>query len=226
MTDLISSTEHITRSKACRLVFSQNGRHSFGGAPDLSYSGLPLPAHVHHFLTLDTDDPLTPIRFETVRFVPLIYPLAYSAGGGEIGYRVRPDKSIHIEYLSEYDPKDPPYFELNELPQRKARLKPLSYSERRILGSDIRERSFLDKRRMKRLWNGECFRIAGILEYRPKVGRGCRESKDECDSWVFAYFPASEHPFGDIWHEYSSDVWFCFSICLKCGVVHAFNEST
>jgi hypothetical protein len=73
--------------------------------------------------------------------------------------------------------------------------------------------SFLDRWRMRRLWNGQCFRVAGMLELEKGFGSlPCpeRDSPDlpHCSVWRFAYFPAADTPFGDIWHEYSSDVWF------------------
>ena len=231
MTTLVSSIEDVTRSKACRLDWSRWGSHRFGGKPQLDYSDFKLPAPVHHVLSLDTSDSRSPIRFEGVRFVPLIYPLAYSAGGGEISYQVVGEGKINITYLSEYRADDPPYFILDALPERRASLVALSYAERRILGSDVRDRSLLDRWRMRRLWNGACFRVAGIMEYHSSLGAlpcpaSTSQDRRTCSGWRFAYFPASKQPFGDIWHEYSSDVWFCFAVCFECGTIHAFNECT
>ena len=223
---LLTSLEHITRSEACRVRFSRLGKHRFGGKPPIHYSGIKAPAPIHHILTLDTHDRRSPLAFDDVRFVPLVYPLAYSNGGGNISYQVVGDYEIKITQLSEFRPDDPPYFVLESLPDRRASLKALSYAERRILGSDIPERSFLDRWRMNRLWNGECFRVAGMIKcdfgMGPCLAKKNMEKRD-CDAWRFAYFPASNRPFGDIWHEYSSDVRFCFSLCLECGTIHAFN---
>jgi hypothetical protein len=160
--------------------------------------------------------------------LPLIYPLAYSIGGGEISYRVLGEDSLEIVHLSEYSLDDPAYFTLNELPERRASLKPLTYAERRILGSNVRDKSWLDRWRMHRLWNGECFRVSGMMEYRPTLNSfPCpKKAGEPCDGWMFAYFPATKKPFGDIWHEYSSDVHFCFAACLECSTIHAFNECT
>lgn len=227
MSTLLTSIEHITRSRACRVSFTRWGRHRFGGKPAIHYSGIKPPAPIHHFLTLDTHDPRSPLRFDDVRYVPLLYPLAYSSGGGRISYQVLGDYQIQITALSEFCPNAPPYFVLDSLPERRAALKTLSYAERRILGSDVRDRSLLDRWRMERLWNGECFRVAGMLEYDAGMGRCPTSSTAEpraCHAWRFACFPASKKPFGDIWHEYSADVWFCFSLCFACGTIHAFNE--
>jgi hypothetical protein len=231
MGEVLTSIEHITRSRPCRVVFSRTGRHVFGGKPDISYSGITPPAHVHNVLTLDTNDRHSPVRFAESRFIPLIYPLAYSVGGGEISYRVVGDSAIEVIHLSDYSPDDPPYFVLDALPERRASLKPLTYAERRILGSDIRDKSLLDQWRMRRLWNGQCFRVSGIMEYRSSLNSfPCPHPENEeggnCNGWIFAYFPASKIPFGDIWHEYSFDVHFCFAVCLSCSAIHAFNECT
>ena len=229
MTELLTSIEDVTRSQPCRVVFSRRGRHAFGGIPAIDYIGCALPIPVHHIFTLDTADRLSPLRFDCARFVPLVYPLAYSEGGGEISYRVLSDNAIEVTHLSEYLETDTPYFQLPCLPQRNARLAPLTYAEQRILGSDIRNWSFFDRRRMTRLWNGSCFRVSGMLEYDSERGsQSCPISRDgsKCSAWRFATFPATTGPFGDIWHEYSSDVWFCFSLCVDCGTIHAFNECT
>ena len=231
MKELISSIEHITRSKSCVVVFRRYGRHLFGGRPAIKMSGIKPPAPIHHLFTLDTYDSLSPIQFDGVRFIPLIYPLAYSAGGGRVSYRVLGDNDIQIIELTHFSSDDEPYFLLDSLPERKASLRPLTCAERRILGSDIRDRSLLDRWRMHRLWNGECFRVSGMLEYYSKLGNGiCPSQKNTdgkpCTGWRFAYFPASKRPFGDIWHEYSYDAWFCFAICTDCGTIHAFNECT
>jgi len=205
------------------------GEHRFGGKPPIHYSGIKPPVPIHHFLTLDTHDPYSPFVFDAVRYVPLVYPLAYSNGGGHISYQVLGDFEIKITRLSEFRPDDPPYFQLDSLPERRASLKALSYAERRILGSDISERSTLDRWRMDRLWNVECFRVAGMLKYDSGAGRCSNTGTAEprfCNAWRFAHFPASKKPFGDIWHEYSSDVWFCFALCFDCGTIHAFNECT
>lgn len=231
MLKLITTTEDITRSRSCRVAFNRFGCHQFGGSPSLQYSGIAPPAPIHHLFTLDTNDRRSPIRFEGVRYVPLVYPLAYSAGGGEISYQLHGDNHLEIVDLSEFSEHDPPYFLLDALPERRATLAPLSYAERRILGSDIRDWSFMDRWRMQRLWNGECFRIAGMLEYHSKLGNGpCRSPGNpdgrQCSGWRFAWFPATKRPFGDIWHEYAADVWFCFAVCFDCNTIHAFNECT
>ncbi len=229
MSTLLTSIERITRSKACRVTFNRWGMHQFGGKPPIRYTGIKPPAPIHHLLTLDTHDRRSPLMFDGIRYVPLVYPLAYSSGGGSISYQVVDDHAIKITQLSEFRPDAAPYFVLDSLPERRASLTPLSYAERRILGSDVRDRSFLDRWRMRRLWSGECFRVSGMLEYDSGMGRCPTNSTAEqrdCDAWRFAYFPASKIPFGDIWHEYSSDVWFCFSLCFDCGTIYAFNECT
>ena len=211
-------------SKACRLVFRSNGCHAFGGSPKFNYSGIHPPVPIHHFLTIDTFDKYSPLRIVGLRYIPLVYPLAYAQGGGEVVYRVGPNASIHLLHLSEYSPDGPKYFELDELPSRFAGLKPLSYAERRISGSDVRPLSLLDRMRMKRLWNNDCFRLGGSMEMNSRLKHG--ECTPVCSGKRFAYFPATQIPFGDIWHEFSSDVRFCFAMCIFCGTIHGYNECT
>jgi len=229
MNQVITSIEHVTRSKPCQVVFSRFGRHHFGGKlKNFNYTGKPVPAPIHHFLTIDTADDSTPVIFSESRYLPLIYPLAYASGGGEIKYRIVDDTTIEILQLSAFDPSESPYIQVKELPERRARLRSMSYAERRILGSNmLGERSVLDCWRMKRLWNGQCFRVAGIRDSKDVPGT-CSfyngEPRDHCDVIIFAKFPATKIPFGDIWYEYSWTVDFCFGICFECGSIHAFNQ--
>ncbi len=214
--------ERLNNSKACRIVFRTNGPHSFGGNPSINYSGIRPPSPIHHIFTLDTADSNSPLKLGGIRFLPLVYPLAYSQGGAEIVYRALSDGSIDLKYLSDYSADDPKYFELEHLPKRSAILKPLTYAERRISGSDVSPLSFLDSLRMKRLWNNQCFRVGGSIGMNCNLIHG--ECKPVCSGQRFAYFPATQVPFGNIWHEYSSDVWFCFAICIFCGTIHGYNE--
>jgi hypothetical protein len=220
--ELERTNDRLHKSKACRVVFRTNGRHSFGGNPSINYCGIRPPAPIHHIFTLDTDDKYSPLKLSGPRFIPLVYPLAYSQGGAEIVYRVLPNASIDLLYLSDYSSDDPKYFDLEQLPQRSAILKPLTYAERRISGSDVSPRSFLDRLRMRRLWNNQCFRVGGSMGMHGKLIHG--ECKSECLGNQFAYFPATQVPFGDIWHEYSWTVWFCFAYCIFCGTIHGYNE--
>jgi hypothetical protein len=229
MNKVLTSIEHVTRSQPCQVVFSRFGQHHFGGKlRNFKYTGKPVPAPIHHFLTIDTEVSPTPVLFEKSRYLPLIYPLGYSMGGGEIKYRIVDDATVEIVHLSEFDPEDPPYIQIEQLPERRASLRPMSYAERRILGTRmIGEKSLLDRWRMKRLWDGQCFRVAGIRDY-IKLSGPCSDEdgkpRQHCDVWIFARFPATKIPFGDIWYEYSWTVDFCFGICFECGCIHAFNQ--
>lgn len=229
MNKVLTSIEHITQSRPCQVVFSRFGRHHFGGKlKNFRYTGKSVPSNIHHFLTIDTEDSLTPVVFSESRYLPLIYPLAYASGGGEIKYRLVDEVTIEILHLSPFDTSEPPYIQIEELPERRARLRSMSYAERRILGSAmIGERSFLDQWRLKRLWNGQCFRVAGIRDTKnipAKCSNFEGEPRDHCDVFIFAKFPATQVPFGDIWYEYSWTVDFCFGICFECGSIHGFNQ--
>ncbi len=226
---IISSLEHVTRSKLCRVSFSKNGAHIFGGEiENLSFKGQAPPGPLHHIFTIDTADKYTPVRFSDCRFLPLIFPLTYGDGDGQISYRISDELEIEITYISEWTEGDESYFP-GRLPGKRAKLKPVSYAEKRILYSKITGLSYLDKVRMNRLWKGECFKVAGMLDYYPDFGPclqpGSKEN-DRCSSWKFAEFPATDIPFGDIWHDYTSDVTFIFAICFKCNQIHGFMHCT
>ena len=230
MNRLLSYTEQITRTKPCRVVFDRWGKHLFGGSPEIKYHGVDIPYPIHHIFTIDTCDTRTPLVYENTRYVPLVYPLPYSVGGGHITYRIAKEFEIEILELSEFDPDHPKYFLLDRLLERRCSLKTLSYAENRIYNSSLSRLSFLDRLRKKRLWNFECFRVSGILEYCRVLGKHCTEknsnNENVCSGWVFACFPATKIPFGDIWHEYSSDVSFNFAVCTTCGAISAYNTCT
>lgn len=223
MNTIISSLEHITRSKECRVVFTKRGNHIFGGEiENLVVNGPDTPAHIHHIFTIDTSDDLTPIRFSDCRFLPLIFPLAYE-DASYLSYMVTGELEIEVISYGGCSLEDPDYFP-GHLPLKKAHLKPLSYAEKRIYYSDIREKSFFDKRRLERLWNGQFFGISGMLEYNNTFGPCLdKESSDNtrCSSWKFAKFPATEIPFGDIWNDIPSDAVLEFFLCMNCSQIHA-----
>ncbi len=223
MIKIISSLEQITRSKECRVIFSRHGSHIFGGEiENLEITGLNPLTKVHHIFTIDTFDQYSPIKFSECRYLPLIFPLSYE-DANHISYLITGELAIRILNVSGCAEEDEAFFP-NNLPFRKAKLKPLSYAQKRILHSDIREKSFLDKRRMKKLWNGQLFRVSGMLEYNSSFGPCLNNSKSDntsCSSWKFAVFPATQIPFGDIWNEIPSDVIFEFFVCKNCDQIHA-----
>jgi hypothetical protein len=119
------------------VTFSKTGTHIFGGElTSLSFSGLPLPRPLHNFLAIDTSDKNSPVVFQGGEYLPLLYPLSFTDDGGYISYRLIGDLEIEITSLPKAADKN---FFSEFLPARKARLSPLTYAERRILHSDVRE---------------------------------------------------------------------------------------
>ena len=208
------------------VTFSKTGSHIFGGElTNLSFSGLPLPRPLHNFLTVDTSDRNSPIVFQGGEYLPLLYPLSYSDDGGYISYRMIGDLEVEITALPEAGDRN---FFSEFLPARKARLSPLTYAERRILHSTVRDVSRPDRIRLKKLWNREFFKVSGMIDHYP--GRfKCLQPENgavHCSAWKIAEFPATTVPFGDIWHGYSSANWFIFSFCFECNQIHGHFECT
>lgn len=228
MNKLISSLEHITRSKECRVCFKRSGSHIFGGdIENLVIKSQHSFSKIHHIFSIDTFDKYSPIRFSDSRYVPLIFPLAYE-DACHIAYLLTDELEITVTSISGCTLENHDYFP-NNLPLKKAKLKPLSYAEKRIFHSDIREKSFFDKKRMKNLWNGNAFIVSGILEYNSNFGPCLNTKKTDeinCSAWKFASFPATDIPFGDIWNEIPSDVSFEFYLCFDCNQIHATLQCT
>ena len=78
---------------------------------------------------------------------------------------------------------------------------------------------------MKKLWDGHPFRVAGMLERRV-FGKCPACPGEDCSAWLFATFPATPVPFGDIWGEYGEDVSFDFFLCTDCARVHGLMHCT
>ncbi len=77
MNKIISSLEHITRAKECRVVFNKRGSHVFGGdIENIKITGLNFPIKIHHIFTIDTFDKHSPIKFNKCRYLPLVFPLS------------------------------------------------------------------------------------------------------------------------------------------------------
>jgi hypothetical protein len=229
-------------ARACRIKIGKSGPHQFGGTRrDLKITGVKLPKPIHHFLTLDTRDPLCPVESDRFTKLPLVYPLLYGAGGGQIQYSVVSDTEIAVHHLSECYPDDP-YVDHKQLPESRASLLPLSYGEERILcalhGLFYRRRlSFADRMRLKWCDDGEIWRVGGHFETcQGTVWSLCTNPRcdwrDGCGGDTksqihpIALILATKRQLGDVWGQYSSDVEFFFGFCPHCGAIHAENRCT
>jgi len=206
--------------------FSRYGKHIFGGELDnLEISGLPLPCNLHNFLTIDTTDKNSPVIFKDGAYLPLFYPLFYNGSGDSFSYRMIDDLKIEVTSAPVFD-KENSFPAL--LPFRKAVLDPLPYCERRILHTSSVKPSFLDRLRLKRVWNRELFRVSGMIDSFPNRFVCLKPNGDSqfCDAWKIAEFPATKVPFGDIWNDFTSAGSFVFSFCLDCHQIHCHFDCT
>ena len=153
--------------KTTRVTFHPRGQLQFGGClKDVKISGLPVPAPIHHFLTLDTRDVFCPVTSITSVKIPLIYPLLYGFGGGEIQYSIRGDNEIRIHSISSYSSESSPYVDHQELPLRQVQLQPLTYAQERVFCAlegyfSRKQLSWLDRWRLSRIENGNFWRVGG-----------------------------------------------------------------
>ena len=155
-------------ARACRIKIGKTGQHRFGGQRrDLKITGVKLPKPIHHFLTLDTRDPLCPVESDVFTKLPLLYPRLYGAGGGEIQYTVLSNTEIAVHHLSECCPDDP-YIESDALPEARATLHEFSYAQERLLcalaGSFRRRLSSADRKILRTCDDGKVWRAGGYFE--------------------------------------------------------------
>lgn len=113
------------RSSVCVPLEGESAeyKHSFGGK--LSHPAIPpggkFPCHLLY--TIDTEDPLFPVRIEGTRMLPLIYCQQYNAAA--MSYRVN-DGSIIIDWIESLDwDRDFPYDDYpSDFPRRSIVLRP------------------------------------------------------------------------------------------------------
>lgn len=233
----------IPDSPAVTLTIATTGRHTFGGTRhDLSFSGTDISKPVHHFLTLDTFDRLCPIKSDVFTKLPLVYPLLYGAGGGEIQYTVVNDERIDVHHLSDCC-EDDPYVNHTELPLRNVSLRKLTYTQERLAcalnGFFPRKRlSLLDRIRLRGCKNLDFFRMGGHFEScqgsiwqlckNPKCDwrNGFGSNENRAQIWPIAIFFATTRFVGPVWGQYSEDVEFYFGYCPHCSAIHAVNRCT
>jgi hypothetical protein len=228
---------------AVTLNVAKSGRHLFGGSrDDLSFSAVSLPKPIHHFLTLEVSDRLCPVKSDVFTRLPLIYPLLYGAGGGEIQYSVVDDGRIEVHDLSSCFENDP-YVTHTELPRFNVSLRKIPYAQERLAcalkGYLPRNRlSWLDRIRLRGSQNLGFFRMGGHFEScQGPIWQVCKNPRcdwrngfgktDNCSQIrPIAVFHATTHIVGKVWDQYSEDVEFYFGYCPHCSAIHAVNRCT
>lgn len=224
-----------------RVRFDGAGPHIVGGArDDLVIDDAILEKPIHHFITLDTNDPRCPIESDCFSRLPLFYPLLYGAGGGEIQYSVISNERIKVHHLSECFADDP-YVDHYQLPSTNVSLVKLSYGQERLihaLDSHFDTKlSWLDRFRLEQCDGGNFWRVGGTFETcQGPVWSLCRNPDcdwsdsfgGDCKSSIMpiALISASKQQLGDVWDQYSEDVEFFFGFCPHCGAIHAENRCT
>ena len=112
--------------------------HRFGGRGwhrGITPTGTRTPLHL--LLLLDLRDPNCPVKSDRpLRRLPLYYPLKYGYGGPSVQYDVRSDSTIKLLFISDPKPDatDRQYVQVDQFPQSRAEIVPLTYAEARIIG--------------------------------------------------------------------------------------------
>ena len=89
------------------LVDDKFGLHYFGGHADAN-GAVPVGSEIstHKLLLLDLSDPFLPFSSDSIRRLPLYYPLKYGGGGAVMQYSVVSENEIDIFYLSDGIPDE------------------------------------------------------------------------------------------------------------------------
>lgn len=218
---------------AYRLVIQGVGRHVFGGGPrhrGTTPSGSDIS--LHHFLTIDLADLKSPFHYclDSIRYLPLYYPLAYGYGGAEIQYEVVSDDEIRIVWM-----RDTSYGKIevvSELPQSNAEIVALTYEEFRIRLFEQHpsqpELDATDQNIWKRLggnynvmFGGHSHRQHGRIYCK---NPSCSESEVDLE-FITAIPPIPIDGTTEFWGDYDNiGLDFCFGLCPSCRTIIAFNR--
>ena len=117
---LVNIMIKVENSKMYTLRKSLFGKHTFGGPPKHK-GATPVDSAVstHLLLTLDLRDKKLPFSSDSLRYLPLYFPLKYGYGGPSMQYSVISDDEIKIHYLSNPvpDSEDSCYVKVSEFPR-------------------------------------------------------------------------------------------------------------
>jgi hypothetical protein len=210
-------------------------RHTFGG--ELEHPVFPPggKAPCHLLYTIDTDDPLFPVKIDGVRMLPLIYCQQYNAAA--MGYRVT-GNGIEIDYIESLEWMDDfPYDHYpSSFPRRDIRLEKIEDEGARLLNR------YIDA--YARDWDTTeaCEKDLKSLGY-PFTQFGGRHMmwQDIPDVVCPACNGSSMGVFGVVWNvpvkgvylwdddpEYreDNDVQIIYQICSDCSAIHVCNRCT
>lgn len=192
-------------------------KHSFGGtlSRPVIPPGCSVPCHLLY--TIDTEDPMFPVRIDGVRYLPLIYCQQYNAAA--ISYRVE-GESIIVDWIESLDwDKDFPYENYpSEFPRRDIVLRPvdlefLRKEEEADVDTDTNVSRFGE-------WHWLCQGVPDVKCRNPQCGTGRMD--------VFGVVYNEPVPGVRLWDpdEDWSDVETIYQICSACASIQVCNRCT
>jgi len=231
---------HFIDHPVCRALEGTSGafQHTFGG--ELENPVIPPggKAPCHLLYTIDTEDPLFPVRIPGVRMLPLLYCQQYNAAA--MGYRVTSD-GIEVNYIESLKWMDDfPYDHYpTSFPGRDIRLEKLGQQD-----IDLLDRYISANQCYPRDWDTveACEKELKKLGY-PFTQFGGRHMmwQDIPDVRCPACRGSSMGVFGVVWnvpvngvflwdddpdYREDSDVQIIYQICRDCSTIHVCNRCT
>lgn len=194
---------------------SETYHHTFGGELDPPVIPPGGSARCHLLYTIDTEDPLFPVRIQGIRYLPLIYCQQYNAAA--ISYRVEMDgiKVDYIESLEWWD--DFPYKDYpRSFPRRSISLEPVDQND--LHQAEIADVDPLDFVSRFGGWHWLCQGIPTVDCKNPICGKGKMN--------VFGVIFNSPVAGVRLWDpdDDRSDVEIIYQICDQCSSIHVCNR--
>lgn len=207
------------RTPASRPIEKQNEvyQHTFGG--ELGQPVIPPggSAPCHLLYTIDTEDPLFPVRIESIRLLPLIYCQQYNAAA--MSYRVEKD-GIKVDYVESLKWRDNfPYEDYpKSFPRRSISLEPVDLDALQLAEmADTDTEDFVSRFGG---WHWLCQGIPSVGCKNPTCGKGNMN--------VFGVIYNSPVEGVRLWDpdEDWSDVEIIYQICDRCSSIQVCNRCT
>ena len=195
---------------------SGSGRHIFGGPPyhrGITPAGASVPTH--RLFEIDLTDPDLPFSSESLRSLPLYYPLKYGYGGPSMQYRILSENRIEIIHISDPqpDPEDEAYVKVDWFPEIRFTVSPpLPSGGEKSLPFDIAT-------------------VGGTVEYgedEPCRNPDCPNFESSAQCELLATIPPLPiEGEDDIWWEFEGAcMFFFFWQCKGCSTIITANGGT
>ena len=207
------------RSSACYPVEGkgESYRHTFGGqwdVPIIPYGG---SAPCHLLYTIDTEDPLFPVRIDGTRFLPLIYCPQYNAAA--MAYRVERgvvtvDGIETLEWSEDFPYAGYP----RSFPLREVKLIPADQDVLGLLEKADEDTGTTDSRFGG--WHWLCQGVPDAVCRNPKCGKGSMD--------VFGVIYNEPVKGVRIWDQDEGwcDTEIIYQICSDCSSIQVCNRCT